>query len=79
MNYLAILKSPITWVVAAAIGTLIVLAIVYHKGEKAGSSEVKVDVQREVIKTQDAARISKEKTDEEVHRTPYNDRVNGLR
>ncbi len=53
--------------------------LVYHKGESAGSSSVRVEVQRKTIETLDAARLSREKTDAEVHSTPYRDRVDGLR
>lgn len=70
--------------IALAAGLLIaatgaVVWFIYHKGETAGGAKVTTEVQRETIKTLDAARISKEKTDEEVHRTPYDDRADGLR
>jgi len=55
------------------------ISFIRHEGEVAGSSNVKVEVQQETIRTLDAARISKERTDEEVHRTPYGDRADGLR
>jgi hypothetical protein len=53
--------------------------LVYRKGETAGGAGVATEVQSETIRTLDAARISKERTDEEVHRTPYDDRADGLR
>jgi hypothetical protein len=52
---------------------------IYRKGESAGSATVTTQVQSETIRTLDAARISRERTDEEVHRTPYDDRADGLR
>ncbi len=53
--------------------------LIYAKGEKAGASGVTNAVQTETIRKMDAARKSKEQTDEEVRRTPYDDRVDGLR
>ena len=47
--------------------------------ERAGASEVKAKVSAETVRTLDDARISKERTDEEVRRTPYDDRADGLR
>lgn len=52
---------------------------IYNKGSKAGASEVKGAVQTETIKRVEKARETKEKADEEVRRTPYDDRVDGLR
>lgn len=51
----------------------------FKKGESSGSAAITVAVQQKTIQTLDAARISKERTDEEVHRTPYDDRADGLR
>jgi len=55
------------------------IAYIYNKGESAGSSAVTGAVQSKTIETLDAARNAKEKADEEVRRTPYGDRVDGLR
>lgn len=55
------------------------IAYIYNKGETAGTSAVKTEVQSKTIETLDAARNAKEKADEEVRRTPYGDRVDGLR
>ncbi len=52
---------------------------VYHKGEKSGGATTTNSVQSDAIKKQDAARISKENTDEQVRNTPYDKRVDGLR
>jgi len=60
------------------IGTLLVVNRIYSKGETAGASGVTNAVQSETIKHIEDARQSKEKTDEEVRRTPYDDRVDGL-
>lgn len=64
-----------------AVATLIGggIAYIYNKGETAGTSAVKTEVQSKTIETLDAARNAKEKADEEVRRTPYGDRVDGLR
>jgi uncharacterized membrane-anchored protein len=66
-------------VVALIAGTLLAVNRIYGKGETAGASSVTNAVQTETIKKLDAARKSKERTDEEVRRTPYDDRVDGLR
>ena len=70
--------------IAIAAGLLVAaisagLWLVYRKGETAGAADITTRVQSETIRTLDAARISKERTDEEVHRTPYDDRTDGLR
>jgi len=62
--------------VAATAGSI---WLVYRKGETSGAADVTTRVQSETIRTLDAARISRERTDEEVHRTPYHDRTDGLR
>lgn len=67
-----------------AVGLAVVLVggaalYVFKKGESAGSAAVTSAVQSRTIQTLDAARISKERTDEEVRRTPYDDRADGLR
>lgn len=50
-----------------------------NKGEEMGTAAVTGAVQSKTIETLDAARNSKEKADEEVRRTPYGNRVDGLR
>lgn len=55
------------------------IAYVFHKGESAGSITVTNAVQQKTRETLDRARITKEKADEDVRRTPYSDRVDGLR
>lgn len=51
---------------------------VRDEGAEAGASTVINEVQAETIKKLHEAQQSKEKTDEEVRRTPYDDRVDGL-
>jgi hypothetical protein len=70
---IAIAAAALIAATAAGIG------LVYRKGEATGAAGIAVEVQSGTIRTLDAARISKERTDEEVHRTPYDDRVDGLR
>ena len=53
--------------------------VIYNKVETAGSSAVKEAVQAKTIETLNNARTTKEQADEEVRRTPYGDRVDGLR
>jgi hypothetical protein len=66
--------------VAALIGcTAGGIWLVYRSGETAGAADGTTKLQSETIRSLDAARISKEKTDEEVRRTPYGDRADSLR
>lgn len=60
-------------------GTLLIVRNIYSKGEKAGEAGVNSAVQTETIRKVDDARKAKEKADEEVRSTPYDDRVDGLR
>ena len=60
-------------------GTLFIVNRIYSKGETAGASGVTNAVQTETIKKIEDARKSKEKTDEEVRKTPYDDKIEGLR
>jgi uncharacterized membrane-anchored protein len=60
-------------------GTLLIVRNIYSKGEKAGGAGVTSAVQTETIRQVDDARKAKEKADAEVRRTPYEDRVDGLR
>lgn len=66
-------------VLALIAGTLFIVNRIYSKGEQAGQTKVITDVQADTIKEVDKARQQKEKADEEVRRTPYDDRVDGLR
>lgn len=54
------------------------IAYIYDKGETAGSSAVKTEVQSKTIETLDAAREAKEKADADVRATPYKEKVDGL-
>lgn len=79
MAFLATIEAKI-------IGGLLIAAIVggviywtYDEGRDAGASAITGAVQTKTIETLDAARTSKEKADEEVRRTPYDGRVDGLR
>lgn len=64
---------------ALSLALIVGAAVVYRAGKDTGKAAVRDAVQTQTIKTLDAARISKEKTDAEVVRTPYDDRVDGLR
>lgn len=55
------------------------VAWIYGRGERAGSSAVTSAVQSQTIQALDRARTTKEKADEDVQRTPYDDRADGLR
>lgn len=61
----------------AATGT--VVWVIYHKGEVSGSADVKAKVATETVKKLDDARLTKEKIDAEVGRTPYADKPDQLR
>lgn len=56
-----------------------VLRSEFNKGRKAGEAGVTSAVQTETIRQVDDSRKAKEKADAEVRRTPYEDRVDGLR
>ena len=71
-----VITIAVAALVAATAGGL---WLVYRKGETAGAADITTRVQNETIRTLDAARISRERTDEEVQRTPYDDRTDGLR
>ncbi|WP_428659481.1 hypothetical protein [Reyranella sp.] len=76
------LSKPALIAVAAGLLVAVTAAgvwLVYRKGETAGAADITTRVQSETIRTLDAARVSREKTDEEVQRTPYDDRADGLR
>jgi hypothetical protein len=75
----AFLAKPAVKYGALVLAVLAIAGFIYLKGERAGSSGVINAVQSESLKKLDAARKSKERTDEEVRRTPYDDRVDGLR
>lgn len=60
-------------------GTLLAVRAIYSKGATAGGNEVTTQVQSETIHRLDDARTRKEQADDEVRRTPYDDRVDGLR
>lgn len=64
---------------ALVFGTMFVMRSEYNKGATAGGDKVKTAVQGETIKKLDDARTRKEKIDEEVRRTPLDDRIDGLR
>lgn len=66
-------------IAGAIIAVLAVVAAIYFKGDEAGSATVRADVNAQTVQTLDEARKSKEQTDEDVARTPYGDRVDGLR
>lgn len=71
------------WKILAAVAVAVLLIggalLIYHEGKNTGKAAVRDAVQTETIKKLEEGRISKEKTDEEVLRTPYRDRVDGLR
>lgn len=66
-------------ILALISGTLIVVGNIYGKGKKSGEAGVSSVVQTEAIRQVDGARKQKENADGEVRRTPYDDRVDGLR
>lgn len=76
---LPILKSPITWMVAVAIAAVILIAVVYSKGERAGASKVETEVQRETVKQIDRARTEKNKADDAVRSKPIDEVIDGLK
>lgn len=81
MNWLLLNGKPLVAVLAtlAALALVAGAARLYDAGEKAGAATVSGAVQAGTLRTLERARIEKEKTDEEVRRTPYDGRVDGLR
>lgn len=80
------LATPLAKVVSVSLialvligGTAWLLRSEFSKGRKAGEAGVTSAVQTETIRQVEGARQQKEKADEEVRRTPYDDRVDGLR
>lgn len=67
---LAVLKSPITWCVAAALAAVIFMAVVYHKGEKAGTATVESAVEHKAITETEKARKQEEQAHEKVQSAP---------
>ena len=70
------------YIIAGLLGAALVgggAIYLINKGEALGTAAVTGAVQSKTIETLDAARNSKEKADEEVRRTPYGNRVDGLR
>lgn len=70
-------------IVLAVLGIAFAVWLALHgefkKGEATGKATVTNAVQTETIKKIEDARQSKEKTDEIVRQTPYDDKVEGLK
>jgi hypothetical protein len=66
MNLLAFIRSPITWVVLAVIGTAIVLGWTFDKGETAGGAAVTAAVEHTTNVEIEKARKDKDVADEKV-------------
>jgi hypothetical protein len=66
-------------ILALIVGVVIYLDSVRNEGRKAGAADVTTKVQEKALQELDAARKSKEKTDEEVRKTPYDDKLEGLK
>lgn len=65
-------------VLALVGGALWYVDDVRDEGVESGAATVTNAVQKETIEKLHEAQQSKERTDEEVRRTPYDDRVDGL-
>ncbi len=66
MIALTLLKSPITWIVAAVLATVLAVAVVYHKGESAGSADATAAVEHTTDLAIENARKDKDAADEKV-------------
>lgn len=73
------LEITLAVLLAAFVAGAIAVGVIFWKGEKAGAANVTAKVQQETIKQENRAVIQKEKVNEEVHRTPFTDRVDQLR
>jgi len=78
--------KPLVKYGALALALLMIAGVVawvlnnqYNKGEASGETKVIDAVQTDTITKTEKARTDKEKADEEVRKTPYDDRVDGLR
>lgn len=70
------------YIIAGLLGATLIgggIAYVYNKGETAGTSAVKTEVQSKTIETITKAQEAKEKADRDVRATPYSERVDGLK
>lgn len=83
---LALFAGPAgKWILRAVVLAAVVAAAIavlrgeFRKGERAGKAEVVDAVQSETIRQTEKARIEKEKINEGVRRTPFDDRVDELR
>lgn len=65
--------------VAAVVGILLYLHSIREAGRREGESQIIEKINTETTKAIEKARTVKEQADEEVRRTPYSDRVDGLR
>ena len=79
MNALGLLKSPICWAIAAVLATVIVLAVIYHKGESAGSADVTAAVEHTTNLEIEKARKDKDAADEKVRTSAPNAVIDSTR
>ncbi len=68
--FVAFIRSPLTWIVAAVIGTAAVIGWTFHKGEKAASAEITSAVEKTTVDAIERAQRDKEKADEKVRSDP---------
>jgi hypothetical protein len=66
MIALTLLKSPITWIVAAVLATAVALTAVYDKGESAASADATAAVEHTTDLAIEKARKDKDAADEKV-------------
>lgn len=76
---LSLLRSPVAWVVIATLGVVIVLKVVYSKGETAGKTGVTTQVEHTTNVEIDQARKQKERADEKVRDTPLDSVIDSTR
>jgi hypothetical protein len=81
MTILAFALSNWKAIAGALVGLALLIgaAVIYHKGEKAGSANVRSAVERTTNTEIEKARKERENADEKTRNTPYDNRVDGLR
>jgi hypothetical protein len=79
MNPLALVKSPLTWIALAVLGTAIAIAVIYRKGETAGAASVTTAVEHTANVELEKARKDKDAADEKIRTSPVDAVIDSTR
>jgi hypothetical protein len=66
MSLLALLKSPVTWCVVAALTAVFATATIFHNGEEAGAADIAATVEHTTNLEIEKARKDKDVADEKI-------------